>query len=775
MSTAEVRDSGMFAASAVGQAMITTDGVILDVNRALADLLGYRPEDMVGRPVLSFAHPDESEWDAGGAARLLASDEPGTAQRTRRYVHSSGRIVWTRFSVTAVHGSDGDFFACAAEDVTAYMVVQRQNSLLLEVLGLLGDAPDFTVGVESVLARLCADSPWSMAQLWLPAGDDVLACAEAWYGSAGAPSVLRTASLNKAAVRGEGLIGRAWQTGRRTWWDAADPDSLLRAVAAASDGLRSAVAIPLSAYGGAVGVIELFSAADVAPHDPLAHLAVSVAAHLGPTLSRRRDEQTIRDSERRLRAVTAGAPVAVLTADASGRIVGWNAAAEVLFGISGAAAMGRPASALVLPELRDGVELYLAAAPSRGTDDVRFVNVTCVRADGVPFPAEVSVSHWEWLGAPHYTAIFRDVSAQVDADRLANQHSERLAAIVDVQNEVLRATVSVSGVQQLVVGRAEALFGSDGAVLEMLEGTEMVYVAAAGTASPHIGLRLRASQSLSGLCIETGVPQVCADVSGDPRINVEACRLVGIRAMVVVPLFDGNEVVGTLKVISALPRSWSNDDVWTLQLLASSIGTAMTIAERHEHALARAEKALYDDLTGLPRRELLTDRMRHAHLRMKRHALSSATFFIDLDGFKSINDNFGHAVGDELLVAVARRLSGTLRDSDTAARLGGDEFVVFCEDVRRVDADDEPVRVISHRLVAALNEPYDLSEHRVRVTASVGVAISCDADEPAEELLRRADGAMYQAKRGGKARASFAPPQACGLPSELSTDAPQAT
>ncbi|MDQ1702544.1 MAG: diguanylate cyclase, partial [Frankiaceae bacterium] len=612
-----------------------------------------------------------------------------------------------------------------------------------------------------------------MAQLWLPAGDDVLACAEAWYGPTGTMSALRAASLNKAAVRGEDLIGRAWQTGRCTWWDAADPDSLLRAPAAESDGLRSAIAIPLSAYGLTAGVIELFSAADVAPHDPLAQLAVSVAAHLGPTLSRRRDEQTIRDSERRLRAVTAGAPVAVLTADASGRIVGWNAAAEVLFGISRDAAMGRPASALVLPELRDDVEHYLADAPSRGTDDVRVVTVTCLRADGVPFPAEISVSHWEWLGAPHYTAIFRDVSAQADADRLAHQHSERLAAIVEVQNEVLRATVSVSGVQQLVVGRAEALFGSDGAVLEMLEGTEMVYVAAAGSASPHVGLRLQASQSLSGLCIETAVPQVCRDVSGDPRINLEACRLVGIGAMVVVPLFDGNHVVGTLKVISALPRTWSDDDVRTLQLLASSIGTAMTIAERHEHALARAEKALYDDLTGLPRRELLTDRMRHAHLRMKRHALSSATFFVDLDGFKSINDNFGHAVGDELLVAVARRLSGTLRDSDTAARFGGDEFVVFCEDVRREHAGIEPAREIAHRLVAALNEPYDLSAHRVRVTASVGVVISSDADESAEELLRRADEAMYLAKRGGKARASFAPPRAAAAPPEPSADAAQ--
>jgi diguanylate cyclase (GGDEF)-like protein/PAS domain S-box-containing protein len=156
-------------------------------------------------------------------------------------------------------------------------------------------------------------------------------------------------------------------------------------------------------------------------------------------------------------------------------------------------------------------------------------------------------------------------------------------------------------------------------------------------------------------------------------------------------------------------------------------------------------QALHDPLTKLPNRLLLMDRVRQAIARMHRSKQSIALLFLDLDKLKPINDNLGHAVGDEVLIAVAERLAGALRDSDTVARLGGDEFVILAEDL---DSDAEALAV-AERAVNALGEPFELGAIQLPIFASVGVSISHDPEVDPEDLLREADVAMYRAKRSG--------------------------
>jgi len=157
-------------------------------------------------------------------------------------------------------------------------------------------------------------------------------------------------------------------------------------------------------------------------------------------------------------------------------------------------------------------------------------------------------------------------------------------------------------------------------------------------------------------------------------------------------------------------------------------------------------QALHDPLTGIPNRVLFVDRVEQALARKDRHDELLAVIFLDLDGFKSINDNLGHVAGDELLVSVAARIQRCLRGTDTAARLGGDEFAVLIEDLPDTDA---AVAVVE-RILKALGEPLTLRGNRVPVRASVGVAASLSRREKAGELLRNADVAMYQAKSRGK-------------------------
>ena len=162
-------------------------------------------------------------------------------------------------------------------------------------------------------------------------------------------------------------------------------------------------------------------------------------------------------------------------------------------------------------------------------------------------------------------------------------------------------------------------------------------------------------------------------------------------------------------------------------------------------------QALHDSLTGLPNRVLILDRVDQAMARSRRDHVDMALFFIDLDGFKDVNDNLGHKIGDDLLRSVAARFTGTLRESDTVARLGGDEFVVLAEGMALAAGPE----LVAERLLEVLAEPFELSgpspsQIPVSVSASIGIAVG--PRESSEELFRDADVALYRAKEAGKNR-----------------------
>lgn len=153
-------------------------------------------------------------------------------------------------------------------------------------------------------------------------------------------------------------------------------------------------------------------------------------------------------------------------------------------------------------------------------------------------------------------------------------------------------------------------------------------------------------------------------------------------------------------------------------------------------------QALHDPLTKLPNRLLLMDRTRRALTRLPRSGGLIALLFVDLDRFKAINDNLGHAVGDDLLISVSERLQQVLRDSDTVARLGGDEFVILAEDL---ESDTEALG-LAERVLNALEEPMSVGSAEVSMQASVGISICHERSRDPEDLLHEADVAMYRAK-----------------------------
>jgi len=174
------------------------------------------------------------------------------------------------------------------------------------------------------------------------------------------------------------------------------------------------------------------------------------------------------------------------------------------------------------------------------------------------------------------------------------------------------------------------------------------------------------------------------------------------------------------------------------------------LKQAKEHA---QHQALHDHLTGLANRLLFYDRVGQALARAQRTGSTFAVLYLDLDGFKHVNDAYGHAAGDAVLRQTAARITKCLRASDSAGRMGGDEFTVLLHDV----ATPQQTQRVAHCIVHALATPFDLGALSVRLSASVGVALYPQHGQTAEQLIKSADTAMYLAKNAGKNRVQVLP------------------
>lgn len=222
-----------------------------------------------------------------------------------------------------------------------------------------------------------------------------------------------------------------------------------------------------------------------------------------------------------------------------------------------------------------------------------------------------------------------------------------------------------------------------------------------------------------------------------------------LRAAMAAPVYDSGEVAGSLLIGSGQPtRRYASADVQMLRSFAEHVSLALTDANTVE----QMRRAFHDSLTGLASRGLFLDQL--SQLLAQPAPLTAgpadrvAVLFVDLDRFKAVNDTLGHAAGDNLLICTAERLKAQLRNSDMAARLGGDEFAVL---LTGVETNEDAV-LVAQRILHALAEPMLIAGRQLRVNASIGIALSRRGAADGADLMRRADVAMYQAKRAGRGR-----------------------
>jgi diguanylate cyclase (GGDEF)-like protein len=360
----------------------------------------------------------------------------------------------------------------------------------------------------------------------------------------------------------------------------------------------------------------------------------------------------------------------------------------------------------------------------------------------------------------HMFEVVRNQVAEMEHLLASLQDRHRL---LEQLSEVQRAITRRAPLQQIldaITDGAQELLGDEVAVLRMLDPDDpriLLLASCTGIASDVTRRLWRLPMAEAGV---TGQAVLRNELVVMPRYPDSWDRMpelaTRIRAGMAAPVHDKSTVVGALAVASYRPdRAYTARDQQILQVFAEQVSLAVTDAKTRE----AMQQAFHDSLTGLASRALFMDRLDQALVSAARGRIRLATLFVDLDGFKMINDSFGHPAGDAVLVGVAGRLRSCLRPEDIAARLGGDEFAVVLLDV----GWDEAV-AIAQRIIEALRSPFHVDGKEVFVNASIGVAFNTDRDTDGQMLLRNADLAMYHAKRNGKGRHEIFEPSMRTMP-----------
>jgi len=475
-------------------------------------------------------------------------------------------------------------------------------------------------------------------------------------------------------------------------------------------------------------------------------------------------QEALRASEERYRQVEEYAPIGLAIVASDGRWLRVNPALCRIVGYTAGELLAGTFQEITHPDDLDADLIYLRQTLT-GEISTYQMEKRYLHKQGHAVWILLSVSLVrDAAGQPAYfIAQIQDIDSRKQTEAALRAETQRRAAIIATQRDIAQAALDLATVMRVITERAQALTGAAGAVVELVEGDQMVYRAVSGSSEPHLGLRLARATSLSGRCVTTAEILRCDDAESDARVDREACRRVNVRSMIVAPLQQEGRSIGVLKVLSPQPHAFDDTDVETLQLmvglLAAAMDHALAFAAKQELLAERILLAHYDALTGLPNRALLTDRLTQALAEANRRAAPLAVLLLDLDGFKGVNDTLGHAAGDALLGVVADRLRLTLRASDTVSRLGGDEFVLLLTGTNEAGAV-----VAARKALAALAPPTHLHGQPAQVGGSIGIALHPAHGPDQADLLRNADMAMYQAKRGHLGYAVYSPEPAENAP-----------
>ena len=458
-------------------------------------------------------------------------------------------------------------------------------------------------------------------------------------------------------------------------------------------------------------------------------------------------EDAMRVNQQRLRSLFEYHPDGIVELKASGVVSRVNVAFESETGILGERVVGTPWIELIVPGRRERAEAARHAA-MRG----EAAEHESVLLDRLGYQIEVQLKLVPIHSGDDITgtyAIFKNVSAQRAAERAVSAQVDRLRRLYLVAaSRELTIPQQLEAVLQLGI----EFFGFDEGYIVRNDGDAISIHTAVGRETPlSTGARIPLASSFARF-LTNERPFLFVPDLDDPEWRADPARAtVNWRSYAGTQLQVDGKAYGALAFIGLRARMEGLDELARESI--SLMGLLVAAALERQRTAERIEQlAFTDSLTGLPNRVLFADRIEQALGAAKRYGRGFAVMYLDLDHFKTINDTYGHIVGDEVLVQVARRLRTLLRESDTIARFGGDEFVILQPVVdAATDAAD-----LARKVLVALEQPILVDERKHHIATSIGIALYPEHATEIERLMELADAALYRAKREGRNRWHFA-------------------
>jgi len=455
-------------------------------------------------------------------------------------------------------------------------------------------------------------------------------------------------------------------------------------------------------------------------------------------------QQSLAHNEERFRSFFEQNPEPMSQFDQSETIVRANSAMEALFGVGHGELNGRRISDFIAPE---GLEQFNSSFSKIASGEWMESNGVVVDARGRRFSCHVRVVPIVQGGIIEgFHCYCRDTTEELRMRRAHEEHEERLRSLYD-----LAASSHAHSAEQIDAALAfgKRSLAMDHAFVMEVTGKEFHVRTARSAGAFQAGAIVPFDEALSRFAFfmpaALGVEDAAADSRFRDASSVKACYPGYIGARIVV---DGIPF-GVLAFMSDTARAQPFDpaDLEFVELMAALVGSAIG-REKQERKLAAL--AYYDALTGLPNRVLLEEHLSKALAGAQRSKRLVAVHACDLDGFKDVNDTYGHAAGDEVLQETALRMRRAVRGVDTVARTGGDEFVIVQPEVSNLHDAER----LARRLIGEMNAPMIVEGRSTHVGLSVGYCLYPTDAMDMETLLKCADQALYRAKRGGRARVS---------------------
>ena len=451
---------------------------------------------------------------------------------------------------------------------------------------------------------------------------------------------------------------------------------------------------PVTAESGNSCLIQVFDVTNMAHREALLRQQARTMEALA---------ENYRMSEMHNRAIVNDTADAIITFGDQGAISTYNRAAEHIFGYHFDDIIHQKISVLI-PDLdvTDGIITPSSFASGRR-------EVISIRKGGVPFQLELSLSAMDLGGQKLFVAVGHDITERKLAEEEVRRQKEWLSTLINAMPDLV---CFKDGMGRWLVANQYYLDISGLTGIDYQGRTSVQLAQMSNGRTEYLQNTVEADERAWRKGKPVADERILPSPDGDTKIF----------DVVKIPLFNPD---GSRRGLVVVGRD---------------------ITERKQAAARIHHIAHHDPLTGLPNRILFQERLRHALAQGKRSGQSTALMFLDLDKFKDINDTLGHHVGDLLLKAVAKRLLYCVRETDTVARLGGDEFAVVLTNIE----DPKGASNVAEAIIQAIAKPFEMEEHEVRTSTSIGITIAPDDSDDAELLLKNADLAMFRSKAEGR-------------------------